>query len=242
MEHIELLFKSIFIDNMVFATFLGMCSYLAVSKKVSTANGLGAAVLFVLTITVPLNWLLDTYVLQDGAMKWLHPSLEEYNLNFLSFILFIATIATMVQLVEIVVEKFSPALYNSLGIFLPLIAVNCAILGGSLFMQSREIPSIELALTYGIGSGIGWWLAILALASIREKIRYSNVPAPLRGLGITFIITGLMAIGFMSFGGMLTGGDEAPKTTQKEIVLDSDSEDYIDEEDQILMDTNNDIE
>jgi Na+-transporting NADH:ubiquinone oxidoreductase subunit E len=242
MEHIELLFKSIFIDNMVFATFLGMCSYLAVSKKVSTANGLGAAVLFVLTITVPLNWLLDTYVLQDGAMKWLHPSFEEYNLNFLSFILFIATIATMVQLVEIIIEKFSPALYNSLGIFLPLIAVNCAILGGSLFMQSREIPSIELALTYGIGSGIGWWLAILALASIREKIRYSNVPAPLRGLGITFIITGLMAIGFMSFGGMLTGGDEAPKTTSEKIVLDSDSEDYIAEEDQILMDTNNDIE
>ncbi len=242
MEHIELLFKSIFIDNMVFATFLGMCSYLAVSKKVSTANGLGAAVLFVLTITVPLNWLLDTYVLQDGAMKWLHPSLEEYNLDFLSFILFIATIATMVQLVEIIIEKFSPALYNSLGIFLPLIAVNCAILGGSLFMQSREIPSIELALTYGIGSGIGWWLAILAIASIREKIRYSNVPAPLRGLGITFIITGLMAIGFMSFGGMLTGGDEAPKTTSEEIVLDSDSEDYIAEEDQILMDTNNDIE
>ena len=242
MEHIELLFKSIFIDNMVFATFLGMCSYLAVSKKVTTANGLGAAVIFVLTITVPLNWLLDTYVLQDGAMKWLHPSFEEYNLDFLSFILFIATIATMVQLVEIIVEKFSPALYNSLGIFLPLIAVNCAILGGSLFMQSREIPSIELALTYGIGSGIGWWLAILALASIREKIRYSNVPAPLRGLGITFIITGLMAIGFMSFGGMLTGGDEAPKTTTEEIVLDSDSEDYINEEDQILMDTNNDIE
>ena len=242
MEHIELLFKSIFIDNMVFATFLGMCSYLAVSKKVVTANGLGAAVLFVLTITVPLNWLLDTYVLQDGAMKWLHPSLEEYNLDFLSFILFIATIATMVQLVEIIVEKFSPALYNSLGIFLPLIAVNCAILGGSLFMQSREIPSIELAFTYGIGSGIGWWLAILALASIREKIRYSNVPPPLRGLGITFIITGLMAIGFMSFGGMLTGGDEAPKTTTEEIVLDSDSENYIAEEDQILMDTNKDIE
>ena len=242
MEHIELLFKSIFIDNMVFATFLGMCSYLAVSKKVVTANGLGAAVLFVLTITVPLNWLLDTYVLQDGAMKWLHPSLEEYNLDFLSFILFIATIATMVQLVEIIVEKFSPALYNSLGIFLPLIAVNCAILGGSLFMQSREIPSIELAFTYGIGSGIGWWLAILAIASIREKIRYSNVPAPLRGLGIAFIITGLMAIGFMSFGGMLTGGDEAPKTTTEKIVLDSDSENYIAEEDQILMDTNKDIE
>ena len=209
MEHIELFFKSIFIDNMVFATFLGMCSYLAVSKKVTTANGLGAAVIFVLTITVPLNWLLDTYVLQDGAMKWLHPSFEEYNLSFLSFILFIATIATMVQLVEVIVEKFSPALYNSLGIFLPLIAVNCAILGGSLFMQSREIPSIELAFTYGIGSGIGFWLAILTIAAIREKIRYSNVPPPLRGLGITFIITGLMAIGFMSFGGMLTGGDEA---------------------------------
>ena len=175
-------------------------------------------------------------------MKWLHPSLEEYNLDFLSFILFIATIATMVQLVEIIVEKFSPALYNSLGIFLPLIAVNCAILGGSLFMHSREIPSIELAFTYGIGSGIGWWLAILALASIREKIRYSNVPPPLRGLGITFIITGLMAIGFMSFGGMLTGGDEAPKPTTEEIVLDSNSEDYINEEDQIIMDTNNDIE
>ncbi len=242
MEHIELLFKSIFIDNMVFATFLGMCSYLAVSKKVSTANGLGAAVVFVLTITVPLNWLLDNYVLQDGAMKWLHPSLEEYNLNFLSFILFIATIATMVQLVEIIVEKFSPALYNSLGIFLPLIAVNCAILGGSLFMQSREIPSIELALTYGIGSGIGWWLAILAIASIREKIRYSNVPAPLRGLGITFIITGLMAIGFMSFGGMLTGGDEVPQTTKEEIVLDSESNDFSAEDDQRVLDINKDIE
>ena len=216
MEHIELFFKSIFIDNMVFATFLGMCSYLAVSKKVTTANGLGAAVIFVLTITVPLNWLLDTYVLQDGAMKWLHPSFEEYNLSFLSFILFIATIATMVQLVEVIVEKFSPALYNSLGIFLPLIAVNCAILGGSLFMQSREIPSIELAFTYGIGSGIGFWLAILTIAAIREKIRYSNVPPPLRGLGITFIITGLMAIGFMSFGGMLTGGDdEGSKKTEQ---------------------------
>ena len=239
MEHIELLFKSIFIDNMVFATFLGMCSYLAVSKKVSTANGLGAAVIFVLTITVPLNWLLDTYVLQDGAMKWLDPSLEEYDLSFLSFILFIATIATMVQLVEIIVEKFSPSLYNSLGIFLPLIAVNCAILGGSLFMQSREIPSLELAFTYGIGSGIGWWLAILSIAAIREKIRYSNVPPPLRGLGITFIITGLMAIGFMSFGGMLTGGDEAPEAAAKEIILESDD---IEEGDQTVLDTNKEIE
>ena len=212
MEHLELFFKSIFIDNMVFATFLGMCSYLAVSKKVSTAVGLGAAVIFVLAVTVPLNWLLDHYILQPDALVWLDgnsatPKLSAYygyDLSFLSFILFIATIATMVQLVEIIVEKFSPSLYNSLGIFLPLIAVNCAILGGSLFMQSREIESLSLALNYGISSGIGWFLAILAIAAIREKIRYSNVPAPLRGLGITFIITGLMAIGFMSFGGMLT--------------------------------------
>lgn len=208
MEHLELFFKSIFVDNMVFAYFLGMCSYLAVSKKVSTAVGLGAAVIFVLTVTVPLNWLLDQYILQEGALKWLGPEYAEYDLSFLSFILFIATIATMVQLVEIVVEKFSPSLYNSLGIFLPLIAVNCAILGGSLFMQSRDIENFGLALNYGFSSGIGWFLAILAIAAIREKIRYSNVPAPLRGLGITFIITGLMAIGFMSFGGMLTGGSE----------------------------------
>ena len=207
MEHLELFFKSIFVDNMVFAYFLGMCSYLAVSKKVSTAVGLGAAVIFVLTVTVPLNWLLDQYVLQEGALTWLGPEFADYDLSFLSFILFIATIATMVQLVEIVVEKFSPPLYTSLGIFLPLIAVNCAILGGSLFMQSREIETFTLALNYGFSSGIGWFLAILAIAAIREKIRYSNVPAPLRGLGITFIITGLMAIGFMSFGGMLTGGD-----------------------------------
>ena len=211
MEHVELFFKSIFIDNMVFATFLGMCSYLAVSKKVSTAVGLGAAVIFVLAVTVPLNWLLDQYILKEGALVWLGPEYAEYELSFLSFIMFIATIATMVQLVEIIVEKFSPALYNSLGIFLPLIAVNCAILGGSLFMQSREIESLGLALNYGIGSGIGWFLAILAIAAIREKIRYSSVPPALRGLGITFIITGLMAIGFMSFGGMLTGGDEEKK-------------------------------
>jgi len=220
LEHIELFFKSIFVDNMVFAYFLGMCSYLAVSKKVSTAVGLGAAVIFVLTVTVPLNWFLDQYILQEGALAWLDGNREtpelskyaDYDLSFLSFILFIATIATMVQLVEIIVEKFSPSLYNSLGIFLPLIAVNCAILGGSLFMQSREIETAGLALNYGFSSGIGWFIAIVAIAAIREKIRYSNVPAPLRGLGITFIITGLMAIGFMSFGGMLTGGDdEAPK-------------------------------
>ncbi|AXG69928.1 Na(+)-translocating NADH-quinone reductase subunit E [Kordia sp. SMS9] len=225
MEHIELFFKSIFIDNMVFATFLGMCSYLAVSKKVTTAVGLGAAVIFVLAITVPLNWLLDQYILQPGALTWLGAEYADYDLSFLSFIMFIATIATMVQLVEIIVEKFSPSLYNSLGIFLPLIAVNCAILGGSLFMQSREIATLGLATTYGVGSGIGWFLAILAIAAIREKIRYSDVPPPLRGLGITFIITGLMAIGFMSFGGMLTGGDEAEKpkenTAQIETVKDN---------------------
>jgi len=211
LEHLELFFKSIFIDNMVFAVFLGMCSYLAVSKKIRTAVGLGAAVIFVLAVTVPLNWLLDQYLLQDGALAWLGPEYADYNLSFLSFILFIATIATMVQLVEIVVEKFSPSLYNSLGIFLPLIAVNCAILGGSLFMQAREIPTLGLALNYGVSSGIGWFLAILAIAAIREKIRYSNVPAPLRGLGITFIITGLMGIGFQSFGGMLTGDNEPPE-------------------------------
>ncbi len=214
LEHLELFFRSIFVDNMVFAVFLGMCSYLAVSKKVSTAVGLGAAVIFVLGVTVPLNWLLDKYLLQDGALVWLGPEYADYDLSFLSFILFIATIATMVQLVEIVVEKFSPSLYNSLGIFLPLIAVNCAILGGSLFMQTREIPNIGLAFNYGISSGIGWFLAILAIAAIREKIRYSNVPAPLRGLGITFIITGLMGIGFQSFGGMLTGDNEPPEETQ----------------------------
>lgn len=214
MEHIELFFKSIFIDNMVFATFLGMCSYLAVSKKVTTAVGLGLAVIFVLGITVPINWLLDQYILQEGALSWLGPEFASYDLSFLSFIMFIATIATMVQLVEIVVEKFLPALYNSLGIFLPLIAVNCAILGGSLFMQSRQIASIDLALNYGVSSGIGFFLAILTIAAIREKIRYSNVPPALRGLGITFIITGLMAIGFMSFGGMLTGGDSEEETTE----------------------------
>ena len=216
MEYLELFLKSMFVENMVFAYFLGMCSYLAVSKKVSTAVGLGAAVIFVLAITMPLNWLLDQYLLRDGALgSWLGPEYADYDLSFLTFILFIATIATMVQLVEIVVEKFSPSLYNSLGIFLPLIAVNCAILGGSLFMQQKEFATIGLATTYGVGSGIGWFLAILAIAAIREKIRYSNVPGPLRGLGITFIITGLMAIGFNSFGGMLTGGDGEAKKEEK---------------------------
>ena len=202
MEHIELFFKSVFIDNMVFATFLGMCSYLAVSKKVSTAIGLGAAVTFVLAITVPLNWLLDQYILQDGALAWLHPSLIDYDLSFLSFIMFIAVVASIVQLVEMIVEKFAPALYGALGIFLPLIAVNCSILGGALFMQERQYSSIGEATAFAFGSGIGWWIAIVALAAIREKIRYSNVPAPLRGLGITFIITGLMGIAFMAFLGI----------------------------------------
>ncbi|WP_298549134.1 NADH:ubiquinone reductase (Na(+)-transporting) subunit E [uncultured Aquimarina sp.] len=217
MDYLELFLKSIFIDNMVFAFFLGMCSYLAVSKKVSTAVGLGAAVIFVLAITVPLNFLLDKYILREGALVWLGPEYSDYDLSFLTFILFIATIATMVQLVEIIVEKFSPSLYNSLGIFLPLIAVNCAILGGSLFMQQKEFATITHAGVYGIGSGIGWFLAILAIAAIREKIRYSNVPAPLRGLGITFILTGLMAIGFMSFGGMLTGGEEEETKKQETV-------------------------
>ncbi|MAQ75196.1 MAG: NADH:ubiquinone reductase (Na(+)-transporting) subunit E [Aquimarina sp.] len=220
MGYLELFLKSIFIDNMVFAFFLGMCSYLAVSKKVSTAVGLGAAVIFVLAITVPINFLLDKYILQEGALYWLGEGYEDYDLSFLTFILFIATIATMVQLVEIVVEKFSPSLYNSLGIFLPLIAVNCAILGGSLFMQQKEFANIAEAGVYGVGSGIGWFLAILAIAAIREKIRYSSVPAPLRGLGITFILTGLMAIGFMSFGGMLTGGDEEEKKEQQSVQVE----------------------
>jgi Na+-transporting NADH:ubiquinone oxidoreductase subunit E len=231
LEHIELFFKSIFIDNMVFAVFLGMCSYLAVSKKVATAVGLGAAVIFVLAVTVPLNWLLDKYLLQEGALVWLGGEYADYNLGFLSFILFIATIATMVQLVEIIVEKFSPSLYNALGIFLPLIAVNCAILGGSLFMQAREIETFSLALNYGISSGIGWFLAILAIAAIREKIRYSNVPAPLRGLGITFIITGLMGIGFQSFGGMLTGGgEESPEEVLSESAQQMEDKDMLSDE------------
>ena len=178
-----------------------------------------------MAITVPLNWLLDQYILQEGALGWLGEEYASFDLSFLSFIMFIATIATMVQLVEIIVEKFSPGLYNSLGIFLPLIAVNCAILGGSLFMQSREIENFGLAFNYGISSGIGFFLAILTIAAIREKIRYSNVPAPLRGLGITFIITGLMAIGFMSFGGMLTGGNEEETTEQT--VLAQESEEAI---------------
>ncbi len=201
-EEINVFVKSIFIDNMIFAYFLGMCSYLAVSKNVKTAIGLGIAVVFVQTITVPMNYLLNRYLLSAGSLSWLGPNFAGIDLNFLSFMIFIATIASMVQLVEMVVEKFSPALYNSLGIFLPLIAVNCAILGGSLFMQEREYPSLGLATAFGVGSGVGWMLAIVAIAAIKEKIRYSNIPAPLRGLGISFILTGLMGIAFMSFLGI----------------------------------------
>ncbi len=202
MEYLNLFVKSIFIENMIFAYFLGMCSYLAVSKTVKTAVGLGAAVIFVLAITVPINFLLDKYLLSAGALSWLGPNYAEFDLSFLSFIMFIAVIAAMVQLVEMIVEKFAPALYGSLGIFLPLIAVNCSIMGGALFMQQKDFSGVDFAVTYGIGSGVGWFLAILAIAAIREKIAYSNVPAPLRGLGITFILTGLMAIGFMSFMGI----------------------------------------
>ncbi len=202
MESVNIFVKSIFIDNMIFAYFLGMCSYLAVSKTVKTAVGLGAAVIFVLGITVPINYLLENYVLKEGALSWLDPSLASLDLGFLSFIMFIAVIASMVQLVEMIVEKFAPALYGALGIFLPLIAVNCSILGGALFMQERQYTTIGDATVFGLGSGVGWFLAILAIAAIREKIRYSNVPAPLRGLGITFIITGLMGIGFMAFMGI----------------------------------------
>ena len=199
---INIFVKSIFVDNMVFAYFLGMCSYLAVSKTVKTSVGLGIAVIFVLGITVPVDYLLNEYLLAPGALAWLDPSFAEVDLSFLSFIMFIAVIASMVQLVEMVIEKFSPALYSSLGIFLPLIAVNCAILGGSLFMQEREYQSIAEATSFGLGSGVGWFLAIVGIAAIREKIRYSNVPAPLRGLGITFIITGLMGMAFMMFMGI----------------------------------------
>ena len=202
MDLVNLFVRSIFIENMIFAYFLGMCSYLAVSKTVKTAVGLGAAVIFVLAITVPINYLLDTYLLRPGALQWLGEEFANVDLSFLSFIMFIAVIASMVQLVEMIVEKFAPALYGALGIFLPLIAVNCAILGGSLFMQQKNFTGMSEALTYGVGSGIGWFLAILAIAAIREKIAYSNVPAPLKGLGITFIITGLMALGFMSFMGI----------------------------------------
>ncbi len=201
-ELVNIFVKGIFIDNMIFAYFLGMCSYLAVSKTVKTGVGLGAAVIFVLGITVPINYLLENYVLKEGALTWISADMAGVDLSFLSFIMFIAVIASMVQLVEMIVEKFAPALYGALGIFLPLIAVNCSILGGALFMQERQYASIAEASSFGLGSGVGWFLAIVAIAAIREKIRYSDVPPALRGLGITFIITGLMGIAFMSFMGI----------------------------------------
>ena len=202
MEYISLFVKSIFVDNMIFAYFLGMCSYLAVSKNVKTATGLGVAVVFVLLATLPINYLLNEYVLKPGALSWMGESFANIDLSFLSFIVFIAVVAAFTQIVEMVVEKFAPTLYSQLGIFLPLIAVNCAILGGSLFMQERDFINVGEATVYALGSGIGWFLAIVTLAAIREKLCYSNVPAPLRGLGITFITVGLMAISFMTFMGI----------------------------------------
>lgn len=203
MENLNLFIRSIFVDNMVFAYFLGMCSFLAVSKNVKTAFGLGIAVTFMLVITLPINYLLETYVLRAGALQWLGPEYADVDLSFLSLIMFIAVIASMTQLVEMAVEKYSPSLYSSLGIFLPLIAVNCAILGGSLFMQQREFGSVFTAVCAGGGWGIGWLLAIVAVAAIRERLAtYSNIPKPLRGIGITFILTALMGIAFMSFLGI----------------------------------------
>ncbi|MBD5203003.1 MAG: NADH:ubiquinone reductase (Na(+)-transporting) subunit E [Duncaniella sp.] len=203
MENLNLFIRSIFVDNMIFAYFLGMCSFIAVSKNVKTAFGLGVAVTFMLVITLPINYLLWTYVLSPGALVWLGPEYAEVDLSFLSLIMFIAVIASMTQLVEMTVEKYSPALYSSLGIFLPLIAVNCAILGGSLFMQQREFSSVFTAISAGAGWGIGWLLAITAIAAIRERLAtYSNIPKPLRGVGITFILTALMGIAFMSFLGI----------------------------------------
>lgn len=202
MEYVSLFVRSIFVDNMIFAYFLGMCSYLAVSKNVKTATGLGVAVMFMLLVTVPVNYLLNEYVLKAGALSWLGEGFANVDLSFLSYIIFIAVVAAMTQIVEMVVEKFMPALYSSLGIFLPLIAVNCAILGCSLFMQEKDFLNVGEAAVYGLGSGIGWFLAIVGVAAIREKMSYSNVPKGLKGLGITFITVGLMAISFMTFMGI----------------------------------------
>ena len=218
---LDIFVKAIFSENMIFAYFLGMCSYLAVSKTVKTAVGLGAAVIFVLTVTVPVNFLLENYVLKPGALSWLGAEYAELNLSFLSFIMYIAVVASIVQLVEMLVEKFAPALYGALGIFLPLIAVNCSILGGALFMQERQYSTILDATAFSLGSGIGWFIAIVAIAAIREKLRYSNVPGPLRGLGITFIVTGLMGMAFMSFMGIKYGKEvveeEVPSETTAKI-------------------------
>ena len=202
MDYLSLFFRSIFIDNMIFAYYLGMCSFLAVSKNVKTSFGLGMAVTFILTCTLPINWLLENYIFKEGALSWLGPNFANMDLSFLSFIIFIAVIAAFTQLVEMIVERYSPSLYNSLGIFLPLIAVNCSILGGSLFMQQREFADLGEATIYGFGSGLGWLLTIVGVAAIREKLKFSNVPKPLRGYGIVLIITGLMGIAFLSFSGV----------------------------------------
>lgn len=214
---LDIFVKAIFSENMIFAYFLGMCSYLAVSKTVKTAVGLGAAVIFVLTVTVPVNYLLENYVLKEGALTWISEDYASLDLSFLAFIMFIAVVASIVQLVEMLVEKFAPALYGALGIFLPLIAVNCSILGGALFMQERQFSTILDATAFSLGSGIGWFIAIVAIAAIREKLRYSNVPGPLRGLGITFIVTGLMGIAFMSFMGIKYGKEVAEEEPTTEV-------------------------
>ncbi len=202
MEALNIFIKSIFIDNMIFAFFLGMCSYLAISKTVKTSMGLGLAVTFVLVITVPVNYLIDKYLLQAGALTWISEGLANIDLSFLSLIIFIAVVAGIVQLVEMFVERYSPSLYAQLGIFLPLIAVNCAILGGSLFMQKRDYSGIGEVFSFSLGSGIGWLLAIIGIAAIRERLKYSNIPPALKGLGIAFIITGLMAMAFQAFSGI----------------------------------------
>ncbi len=199
MDYINIFIRAAFIDNMIFTFFFGMCSYLAVSKSVKTAVGLGAAVIFVLGVTTPVNWLLETYVLKEGALSWLGPEYAAYDLSFLSFIMFIAVIASIVQLVEMIVEKFSPSLYGALGIFLPLIAVNCAILGGALFMQQKAFTNVGASTVYGLGAGFGWFVAIVLIAAIRERIKYSHIPPALRGVGMAFLLTGLMGLAFLGF-------------------------------------------
>jgi Na+-transporting NADH:ubiquinone oxidoreductase subunit E len=201
MDLVNIFIRSAFVDNMIFAFFFGMCSYLAVSKTVKTAFGLGMAVIFVLVVTIPINYLIENYVLKEGALSWLGPEFSDVNLSYLTFIMFIAVIASTVQLVEMIVEKISPALYGALGIFLPLIAVNCAILGGALFMQEKQFATIGQATVYGLGSGVGWFIAVVLIAAIRERIRYANIPGPLRGVGMAFLITGLMGLAFLGFMG-----------------------------------------
>jgi Na+-transporting NADH:ubiquinone oxidoreductase subunit E len=201
MDLVNIFIRSAFVDNMIFAFFFGMCSYLAVSKTVKTAFGLGMAVIFVLVVTIPINFLIENYVLKEGALSWLGEEFSSVNLSYLTFIMFIAVIASTVQLVEMIVEKISPALYGALGIFLPLIAVNCAILGGALFMQEKQFATITQATVYGLGSGVGWFIAVVLIAAIRERIRYANIPGPLRGVGMAFLITGLMGLAFLGFMG-----------------------------------------